>query len=158
MQVWSNGVQASCGHNSTRLGADCYFSYSTAITPVVTALSHSTITTGDLLVITGRGFDANVDNNAVTLGGVSSCVLIAATATQLSCIVTDTPAGTFPVQVTVLTGGAGIATIAAGVPLLTYALRVTTASAAAGSVCGGNAVTFIGTGFNPMPALNQVRS
>ena len=55
VQVWTNGIQASCASDPVALGSTCYFGYTSSLTPTVSSVSRNTITAGDVLVIHGAG-------------------------------------------------------------------------------------------------------
>ena len=107
-------------------------------------------------VVCGPGFDTTLTANTVSIGDTSQCTVTAATPTQITCTVNDAAAGEFPVSVVVQSNGAGLATVAPSVGVLHYALTVATVTPARGSVCGGDIVTFTGTGFYPNVSDNQV--
>jgi hypothetical protein len=152
VQVWTNGIQAACGGSNVSLtdalGAACYFQYRDDLTPVVTSVSPTAVAPGVVLTIVGSGFGAAVGDNVVTLGGVTPCAVTDASATQLVCTVGTGAAGEYPIVVSVTPGGRGIAALASDVPLLTYALAVSAASASVAGVCGGATVVLSGNGFD----------
>ncbi len=146
VQVVSNGYLASCGAGTALHGDECAYQYSEALTPVVTGVSTSQAVPGAQLVITGTGFGDAAEENTVSLGE-ANCEVTAASATQITCTIGDGAAGEFPVVVIVKQGGAGLARVAAGVPLLTYATVVDSVEPRVGGICGGTVITMTGTGF-----------
>ena len=159
VQVWSNGIQASCGVSGPPFGQACYFQYDDALTPAVSAVSRSSITAGDELVITGTGFGPVTSDNVVSIGNVSTCAVTSCSSTELRCIVDHTPAGAYNISVLILYQSRGYARVSSSVSQLVYALVIASVSQTAGSMFGGTLLTFSGTGFpaNRPPPSSYIR-
>ena len=188
IRVYSNGLLAACPSVPAAFGftpqpgatplsgaaaSACSFTYSDALTPIITGISPGydtapgviNVTAGAVLTITGTGFlDASdggllAGGNTVTIGGMntSTCNVTAASSTSISCIVPDVPAGVRLLTLTV-GGGRGIARLTSGViNSLLFEATVTSITPLTGSAAGGTRVTLYGTGLaTPQGNANTV--
>ena len=180
VSVTVDGIVGACAPSNTT--AFCTYAYLAAKTPTVTGVSATSVTAGDVLVITGTGFapaSAGVGRgvggtdlppsalNAVFLGGSAAdvaagavgCNVTLASATSLTCTVLNAVAGTYALRVVVLDGARGAALPAANasaLPTVTYTGRVAAIDPPRGSTAGGTALVVSGTGFFPAAANNTV--
>ena len=162
VQVWSNGILASCARDPSSTNVTtpgCYFTYSSSLTPRVTKVEPLTgLGGGDVITISGNGFDAWASGNTVTIGG-QACIITSSSASQLMCAVADTPAGLYNLTVLVSTNGSGYAVIDATQQELLFEVRVSSVSFGGVSACGGYVVSLLGTGFfaSGSATTNEVR-
>ncbi|KAM6958720.1 PKHD1 like 1, tandem duplicate 1 [Aplochiton taeniatus] len=123
------------------------FTYSQAHTPVISSVSPSTGSTGSVVTITGTGFDASVQDVAVTIHGVP-CNVTAVTDTQVQCVAGQNAGGTYPV--TLLHRLKGKAQSRA---VFTHELLLTGVQPDQGSFGGGALVSVQGSGFDPASSM-----
>jgi hypothetical protein len=128
--------------------------------PAVTNIAPTSGTTagGDVVTITGTGFDPAAGATTVAFGNKPATAVNCTTATQ--CTATS-PAGSGTVDVIVSVGGQ--ASAATGADRFTYVappanggLAVTAVSPATGATSGGTTVTVTGAGFDTTPGATTI--
>lgn len=81
-EIVINGVLSSCGAPSA---GGCSFAYTAAATPLLSSVQPTALIAGQVLALTGSGFNAaNPSANHVWLGG-AECAVTAASSTRLAC-------------------------------------------------------------------------
>ncbi|CAH1247131.1 PKHD1L1 [Branchiostoma lanceolatum] len=126
------------------------FTYAADRTPVVNSISPSEATGGDTLTISGSGFGgvsrrrrrSSSADVSVTVGD-SPCPLSSSSDTELSCVLVESVAGSYDVNVMV--AGMGLATSSVA---LSYQLSLDSVQPTSGSLGGGLTLTLGGSGFS----------
>ncbi|CAF3637436.1 unnamed protein product [Rotaria sp. Silwood1] len=136
VEVFVGGYPSQCLGTST-----CDFQWLSSQTPSVSAVSQSSMT----LTITGTGFSTTTTSNKVIIGTSGSCTVTSATTTQLVCIISMAPSGTYNIQINV--DGKGLATGTSSFSV-TIPLQVTSISPIQGGAGGGYSLNVTGTGFS----------
>jgi hypothetical protein len=114
--------------------------YSSAVTPTVTSINPTSRSANETLTITGTNF---IDGQtSVSIGG-SSCTIVSASTTPITCTIRSSSAGSQPVVVYVASVGKSNSNIQ-----FQYALQVSNVSPWHGSYGGGQTITVLGDGFN----------
>jgi hypothetical protein len=139
LYCWVDPTPRTTCYNS-QLSA-CTFSYSWAVTPLVSRTSPSAGVAGDTLLVQGRALE---DVTAVWLQaawGRHACNVLNVTGSNLACTVPDAPAGNYQVVVQKANGKLGVDAVPSQPARFTYSPMITTVSSgssvAAGSVHGG---------------------
>uniref|UniRef100_A0A8C5QTU9 Fibrocystin-L n=1 Tax=Leptobrachium leishanense TaxID=445787 RepID=A0A8C5QTU9_9ANUR len=139
ISVSVNGIPCQCMDS-------CYFLYTADVTPVISIVYpiniHNTSTT---FYIDGSGFGDNVDDILVYAGDVMLEV-VDVNDTLISCSIDPLPAGTYAVQVIVLSKG-----LASGNPTISSPAEATIITTS-GSIEGGTVLVIQGNGFYSLNA------
>ncbi|GFN92108.1 fibrocystin-l, partial [Plakobranchus ocellatus] len=133
-----NGVPTRC-----REGEDCSYTWASSHTPILSKISPVTGSMGNSVVISGTGFSSTNSDNTVVIG-MKECRVMAATATDITCILGNGPTGAANVMVNVKGKGQ-----ASGYVTFTYVTGVSRLIETSGSVEGGSNITVSGFGFTP---------
>ena len=96
------------------------------------------------ITITGDGFNSASD--AIVKIGDSSCEVTSSTSTQISCTLTEHPAGSYPVSVKI--SGKGLATVEDSLRF-DHDIVLKTSSPNESGFGGGRTITLAGSGFGP---------
>ena len=159
VQVWTNGVLASCARDSGSTDVTtprCYFTYAASHTPVVTTVQPlAGLSGGSSLTIQGVGFAAVTTGNRIVIGG-QPCNIVTASTTQLTCQVGHLPAGMYNLSVLVPMNGSGYAVVNPTQQELSFVARVSSLYPITGSACGGYTISVQGTGFGASDSMNTV--
>lgn len=135
------------------LDDDCSFDYTTDRTPLVEAVSPTTIAMpgSTTIEITGQGFSDTLDENIVYLGEIA-CIVTAANETEISCELEALPAADYPLGLKVcnLTEGRcfGNALVEEGAGVVTVKAATTGIEPVSGSTLGGTTITISGYGID----------
>ncbi len=132
-----DGTPSSC-----RSG-NCSFSYENNATPTLNSIYPLEGQGGDEITIYGSGFCDDVSATSVTVGK-SSCSIVSANATQITCTLANHPAGYY--DISVLIEGKGMS-VSSNVSCFRYLLTVDSVSPTSGGVGGGSPLTITGNGF-----------
>ena len=127
-----------------------YYSYGDS--PEVIAIDPSSGQIGDNVTITGSLFSNATSDNVVTIGS-ASCIVYAASASEINCTVGGALAGTHVVDVLVYNIGR-----ATGLVIFEYIIRVSSLSPTEGSFAGKNILTIYGAGFEPATTFVKICS
>ena len=133
------------------------WSYTSALTPLITSVKPSSGVAGASLTISGSGFGAAQANSSGVYLGNLPCAVSSWSATSIVCTVGNVAAGTYPVDVYV--GNQGLAYASsqalANASAFTLPLSAST-SAMTGGYGGGTLLTISGSGFSLIPSDNLV--
>ena len=172
MQVWTNGIQASCAYDaSSNVAAspNCYFNYLSSRTPNVTAVNASftqPVVANDVVTVLGAGFSSDVTANTVQFSSaheyddayyasdLATCPVIFSNGTMLQFVVPNLPAGAY--YWSLIVDGGGLASVFnpfTTVGAIAIAVAVQSVSPSFASACGGDVMTLTGTGY-PLEANN----
>lgn len=123
------------------------YTYNPLAAPTVTAVSPNTgpAAGGTSITITGTGF---VTGATVSIGGVAATSVVVASATSITAITPQRPAGAVPVVVTNTDGQSG-SLLAAFTASANTAPTVSSVSPNTGTTSGGTSISITGTGFLP---------
>ena len=156
VQVWTNDIQAACaytGGNNATATPNCYFNYQAAATPSITAVYPRVVTAYSTLTIVGSGLDASA---TVAFGNEGLCSLVSWNSTTLTCTVPNLAADGYNLSVVVNSGG-GIARMSPGAEWIVITSNVASVSPMTASACGGEVITFVGTGLPALPDVEVGR-
>ena len=164
VQVWTNGIQASCGLSSLLLSSStsspsCYFNYLTAVTPNVTAVYPTpgfTVLADDVITLVGSNFSPGIQGNSVHLVVAGddyshdlpvSCNVTSGNVTVVTWAVPNVPTGAYTWELFVSGAGYAVVSPTPGLNSITVGLAVRTVSPTLASACGGDIITLSGSGF-----------
>ncbi|XP_038070546.1 fibrocystin-L-like isoform X1 [Patiria miniata] len=137
LQLEINSQWASCN-------GDCSFEFSEAMTPLVDAISPTTVSGASTSIqIFGYGFINETSDITVTIGGVA-CVVTAAHDEEIECDVGYVPVGDQEMVVNI--AGKGDAFFNTS-NIINSAMVIDSISPTSGSTEGGQTVTILGSGF-----------
>ena len=172
VQVWTNGIQASCAYDaSSNVAAspNCYFNYLSSRTPNVTAVNASftqPVVANDVVTVLGAGFSSDVTANTVQFASVNeydnasytsdaqTCTVVFSNWTMLQFVVPNLPAGAY--YWSLIVDGGGLASVFnpfSTVGAIAIAVAVQSVSPSFANACGGDVMTLTGTGY-PLEANN----
>lgn len=144
-------LSAGCGGGSSGGGGAA--PPANATLPQLSAVSPAQGPAGTRVTITGSGFAASAQGNAVFFGTTQATTIVSASATAIECEVpAGAPAGT--VNLTVSTAAGASNALPFSVSAQVGGPTITSLSPSAGPV--GTTVTITGSGFDPNPAANTV--
>ena len=174
--VTVNSIPSTCGargipNTNASLLSDCAYTYDSTVTPTLISVSPTTaslpggfqgtagLTAGTTITVTGTGFTTSADTvvhflpQFVTNAGVvfPTCSNTAVTSTQILCTLPSLSAGTYNVQVQVLSKGVN-APVSPN-PAITFAFYVTSVFPTSGSTAGGSLLVVQGVGFHMAQSL-----
>ncbi|XP_069115426.1 fibrocystin-L-like [Argopecten irradians] len=139
-------VTAKINNIPTACASDCSYTFSDAVTPVVTGIQPLTGPPGTTLTVVGSGFTST----PIVQTGEVLCTVISFTATQILCTVGTGPSE--PSVVTVNVDGVGFATKQSS-DMFTSTASITSISPVEGSLGGGTDLTIAGFGFSTSMAV-----
>ena len=153
-------------------GSSCDWTYVAALTPTLVSASVSNVTARTVLTLSGSGFLPSSAGVGRGVGGTnlqawdlntvffvpagaplagpyaSACNVTASTATSITCVVLDSPAGVYTVGVLVgFNGGYALPPVNGSLPTVSYAASLSSVQPASGSTAGGTLLRLVGTGF-----------
>lgn len=96
LYCWSDPTPRTACYNTDP--AACKFSYTWAVTPVVTAVQPEIGTPGDVLTLQGNAFDDVTAVLLTTSWGAVSCPISNKNSTKMTCIIPQMPAGQYVVS------------------------------------------------------------
>lgn len=147
MTVTLNNIPSSCSKRK------CSFTFSSPVTPALTAVSPQRGTKGTEITLTGSGFSSSVQKVNVTIG-VATCHVTSASETTIKCTAGQSVGGSHEVVVKI--GNKGFAKPSSGKISFIYEVSVSEIKPAGGSIGGGTYVTISGSGFGVMPNDSSV--
>ncbi len=140
-----DGTPSSC-----RSG-NCSFTYESNATPTLNSVYPVEGQGGNEITIYGSGFCDDISEISVTVGK-SSCSIVSANATQITCTLANHPAGYY--DISVLIEGKGMS-VSSNVSCFRYLLTVDSVSPVSGGVGGGSPLTITGNGFMDYTPLSS---
>jgi hypothetical protein len=99
VEVLVGGYPSQCVGNGI-----CDFQWLISQTPSISSIAYNGMT----VIITGTGFSTTASENTVLIGSKGSCTVTTASATSITCIISNAPSGSYSVSVNVV--GKGLAT------------------------------------------------
>jgi hypothetical protein len=99
VEVLVGGYPSQCVGNGI-----CDFQWLISQTPSISSIAYNGMT----VIITGTGFSTTASENTVLIGSTGSCTVTTASATSITCIISNAPSGSYSVSVNVV--GKGLAT------------------------------------------------
>jgi hypothetical protein len=139
LYCWDDPTPRTTCYNSQP--SACAFSYSWAVTPLVSRTSPAAGVAGDTLIVQGRALE---DVTAVWLQAVwgrLACSLVDITGSNLTCTIPEAPAGIYQIVVQKANGELGVDAVPSQPARFAYSPVITAVSSgssvAAGSVHGG---------------------
>ncbi|XP_069815730.1 fibrocystin-L-like [Dendropsophus ebraccatus] len=127
----------------------CSFSYSSALTPVVSSCSPTVVRDATTIYINGLGFGNDVNDVNVYVGDIELHVLDV-NDTEITCNIDPIPARSYSIKVIVLSKGLAAGTFTVNSPAEATLLTPS------GSVLGGTLLLIQGNGFHPINTTVQV--
>ncbi|XP_076438726.1 fibrocystin-L-like isoform X2 [Babylonia areolata] len=151
----AGAVPVVVSQGSTTLTSPVDFTYSSSHTPVISAISVTSVSAwgGDSITIDGSGFGSSAPD--VTVNG-EALVVTSHSDTQLEAEFPPLPPGSYPLHVFV--EGKGLADIRTNsISDITVTLKVTGLTPTRGSLYGGTLLTVTGQGFASDASLMEVK-
>ncbi|XP_069813288.1 fibrocystin-L-like isoform X2 [Dendropsophus ebraccatus] len=140
--VTVKGIAAQCLQS-------CSFTYSSALTPVVSSVYPTVVRNATTIYINGVGFGNDVNDVNVYVGDIKLNV-VGVNDTDITCNIDPIPAGNYSIKVIVLSKGLAAGTFTMNSPAEATLLTPS------GSVLGGTLLLIQGNGFHPINTTVQV--
>ncbi|CAK8682961.1 unnamed protein product [Clavelina lepadiformis] len=151
VQIFINDIPSHCsGHFDNDSSTSCDFEWTSDATSVVTSISPSSVSSGDIITIEGSGFitsenTSSISNITILIGGVA-CDVTSANETIIKCQLRNSPSGNHTIEIITRKGKASISTgVSSAISVTGQLLGISPTS---GSQGGCNEVTITGSGFD----------
>ena len=143
VEVFLDGTPCSCR------GQGCSFSFDSDATPTIDSIDPLEGQGGTNITIYGVAFSDNSSAITVTVGN-APCTLVSANSTQITCTLSNHPAGYY--DISVLIEGMGVS-VSTNSSCFHYLLTVDNVTPASGGVGGGSPIDIYGNGFLEFTSL-----